>query len=114
MDSIAGPIDRVTRPGCFTKALRRQHSPALCATGMTAAPVREASSAPPILKRPVLPGATRVPSGNSRGQRPSSRRVWPCFTTCSKASRPLERSIAIMRRSASPQPKNGTMCSSFL
>ncbi|MOA36427.1 hypothetical protein D3C78_1579500 [compost metagenome] len=114
MDSIAGPIDRVTMPGYLTKALRRQHSPALCATGMTTAPVREASSAPPTLKRAVLPGATRVPSGNSSGQRPSSMRVWPCLTTWSKASRPLERSMAIMRSSARPQPKNGTMCSSFL
>ncbi|CFW05092.1 Uncharacterised protein [Bordetella pertussis] len=77
-------------------------------------PVREASSAPPILKRPVFPGGTRVPSGNSSGQRPSSRRTWPWRTTCSKASRPLARSMGIMRSSARPQPKNGTMCSSFL
>jgi chemotaxis protein MotA len=44
------------------------------AMGMIGTPVRVASKAPPILKRLVLPGAIRVPSGHQIGQRPSSRR----------------------------------------
>jgi hypothetical protein len=46
---MAGPMDTVMSPGFLMKALRGQHSPALCAMGMMHAPVRAASSAPPTL-----------------------------------------------------------------
>ena len=61
--SIAGPKRTVIVPGFFINAFLGQSSPALCATGITDAPVRTASRAPPALNLPIFPGATRVPSG---------------------------------------------------
>ena len=91
-----------------------QKWPALCATTTTGIPVAAARAAPPRWNFPSVPGAKRVPSGNSVTYIPRARRSLPCSMSWRSAVRGFERSMAIGFTMANAHPHSGIRSSSRL
>ena len=101
-------------PGRLIQLSLGQISPALCATGTTGTPARQAIAAPDLLNFLRVPGAMRVPSGKISTVKPSLRRWVPTDSTCLSALAGWVRSSGIGSSSFSPQPKTGIFSSSCL
>ena len=74
---IAGPIEKMTVPGCLMKLFFGQQRPALCAIGITRASVALARRAPPLRYGLFDPMGVLVPSGKSMIHLPSLKRFLP-------------------------------------